>query len=110
DDDARARDACRVCRQGESEIREFHGARAACSRQQNVIGFQIAMNDVIVVCVFERFTDLDGNRDDAREISRTSLRESWPGDVLHHEKRGAVYFADVVNRYDVWMIERGGGA
>src|SRR5215217_2960476 len=68
------------------------------------------MNDVIVVCVFERFADLDGNRDDAREITWTSLRESRPGDVLHHQKRGSVYFADVVNRDDVWMIERRGGA
>src|SRR6185503_18335949 len=68
------------------------------------------MNDLIVVCVLERLADLDGDGDDAREISWTSLRESRPGDVFHHEKRKAVYFADVVNRDDVWMVECRGGA
>ena len=68
------------------------------------------MNDLIIVRVFERLADLDGDGDDAREISWTSLRESRPGDVFHHEKRKPVYFADVVNRDDVWMIECRGGA
>src|SRR5262244_606334 len=68
------------------------------------------MNDLVVVCVFECVADLDGDGDDAREVAGTSLRKSWTGDKLHHEKWKATEFADVVDRNDVWMVECGGCA
>src|SRR5689334_21746980 len=68
------------------------------------------MNNLVVVCVFECVTDLDRDRDDAREVARTSLGKSWTRDKLHHEKWKATEFADVVNRDDVWVIECGGRA
>ena len=68
------------------------------------------MNDVVGVRVFERVADLDGDRDHAREIGWASVGETWPRHQFHHEKREPACFADVVDRNDVWMIERRGCA
>src|SRR5262245_16960870 len=63
------------------------------------------MNDAVVVCMFERVADLNCNRNHAREIGWTCLRETWPLNQLHHQKRKAARFADVVNRDDMWVIQ-----
>src|SRR5919205_1400704 len=63
------------------------------------------MNDVVAVCVFERIANLRGDRNYAREIGWTCLRETWSMDQFHYQKRKAACFADVVNRDDVWMIQ-----
>src|SRR5690349_16106671 len=68
------------------------------------------MNDGVCVRMFERGADLDRDVDDARQISRLCLRETRAGDEFHDKKRQSTCFADVVDRDDMRMIERGGGA
>ena len=71
------------------------------------------MNDASCMRGFERVGDLNANFEHLRafqRISRDNRSERRPVKELHHDEWLSLVFADVVNRADVRVIERRGGA
>jgi hypothetical protein len=82
----------------------------AFRRQLHIGGFQVAVNDALLVRCFQRFGDLlrngEGffNRD--RTLSLDAIRQRLAGNQLHHEVGCVVGIFDDVVRGDVLMIQR----
>ena len=68
------------------------------------------MNDAVFVCMFECGADLDGNRNDAREICWARLGKTRSCDQFHHEEWQSAGLADIVNSDDMRVIECSGRA
>jgi len=94
---------------GEPEVQDLHGP---LTRDENVLGLQVAVHDPLVVDRRQR------PREVARPFQRLRPRNGAPLEALpkrlpfdqlgHDERRGAVH-ADVVNGHDVRMGQRGDG-
>jgi hypothetical protein len=90
---------------GHSEIQNLH---LIPIRDHNVAGFQIAMHDVLLVNVGQRFSDLTGNVD--RLVHRQTAASEAAGErfafeVLHHEVGEIPLAAHVVHTADTRMLE-----
>jgi hypothetical protein len=71
------------------------------------------MNDALTVRVVEGIGNVggDGDRTVGRERSlKKTVRERLPLEVFHHEEVGPVVMAEVIERTDVRMIEKGNRA
>jgi hypothetical protein len=86
----------------ETEIQHLH---RAVWPHLHVCGFQVAMDDTLLVRGFERLGDLARDRQrfvERYRSARDSLREIFPLDEFHHE--GVAF--DPVDGCDVGMVER----
>ena len=94
---------------GEAEVEDLH---AAHRRDEQVLGLEVAVDDALAM----------GGREAVRRLDRDSEQSvaEWAGggkqlpqglalEQLGHDKRCAALGADVVDRQDVRMIERGDG-
>src|SRR5579885_1791184 len=85
----------------------------AATVQQNVSGFEVAMQDALAMGVLNRPRDFGNERDgSARLATQRSGRveQTSAARELHAKKREAVFaFADLVNWQNIWMIEAGRG-
>ncbi|PQM44065.1 hypothetical protein C1Y40_05775 [Mycobacterium talmoniae] len=102
-----------VKRPGDAEVSQQHPLLGAdLARQQEVRGFDVAVQHVVPVGVVERFGDLAGDVD-------RPLRGHLPGaqrgvgvgavDELHGDPQLTVFgLAAPVNRHDVGMVQLGG--
>ena len=101
---------------GQSEI-EHLGPHVAAGRsgdgrllQDDVGGFQIAMDDPLFVCGLERLGDLacDGQRLGHSHLTvLQALGERRTFDQFEHQRAVAVRFLEAVNRADVRMVQGG---
>src|SRR5678815_1953558 len=82
---------------GQAEVYELD---RPISRDQDVGGFQVAVQDASIVSSFQRARDLDRLADRLGRLDRTAQRRA--GDVLEHE----IARPDVVQLADVWMVQR----
>ena len=103
------------------ELREPVGSNAFASpksrtftapsgTQLDVRGFQIAMDDALLVRRLERFRNLLRNRQrllDRHGAARQPLRQILALDEFHHEGLDALGVLQPVNGCDVRMIQRG---
>jgi hypothetical protein len=94
---------------GDSEVSDFH---AASLIEQDVFGFDVAVNDALFMGELERLAD---GRDD-REGSfgcqtplAQQLTEGGSVDVFHEQEEHAVGFAEIVHRNDIGMVQPGQG-
>jgi hypothetical protein len=87
---ASGRGGARLHRLGQTEVQYLDGAVAA---HLDVGGLQIAVDDALLVCRFERLDELsgDGQRffDRHRPLCQ-AIRERRPLDELHHQRLHAV--------------------
>ena len=108
DIDALAGDRARwLHRLREPEVQHLHGAVGA---DLDVRGFQIAMNDPLLVCGLERVRDLLRDRQRLVERNRAAcdaLRQVVALDEFHHERGDAPAFFEAVDAGNVRMIQRG---
>ena len=94
----------------EPEVEDFHLSRR---RQHQVRRLEIAVDDAGGVCGVERVGHL---RDDAGDLGHRqrpageASRQRFALVVRHRDERLAGVVADLVDRRDVGMIERAGGA
>jgi hypothetical protein len=75
-----------------------------------LLGFQIAMDDVLPVGAVERIRDLAGVAKDLVRFERTPhepVIERLAVDVLHDDEDPIVVFADIEQCADVRVVERG---
>jgi hypothetical protein len=82
-------------------------------RDHDVRRFQIAMDDAAFVGVFERVGELDAETQHAQQRRRVRAEVGGQQPALnqfHRDVDVTVRFADVVDRADVRMIQRGGGS
>ena len=94
----------------EPEVEEF---RAAAAGQEDVRGFQIAMNDAVPMRVGQGVGDFDGDADQLARRQRAALQtlgERLSFQVLHHQVGLRRLEPGVVQRTDVGMAERRDGA
>ena len=94
---------------GEAEVENLG---VAAFGDEDVRGFYVAMNDVLLVSGVERVGNFDAERDEhfkCDRVMRDELFERGALQELHRDEGLAVFFANVVNRADIRMIERGGG-
>jgi hypothetical protein len=94
---------------GQTEIDNLDLARL---RDQDIRGFQIAMNDVALVRMGESARDLHGHAQgdiSRRRLMGDDVAEGPAGHVLHHDEAEIAVLGDVVYRADVRMVERGSG-
>ena len=98
-------------RAGETEVGKLHDPVAG---DHDVLGFDIAMDEVALMGVLERVGDLDGDLRRLGFLDALALLDAivhgGTVDILHHEVVVLAGLADVVGGDDVWMIELGGGA
>ena len=88
------------------EVEHLHGA---VSSDLDVRGFQIAMNDALLVRRFERLRDLlgDGQRLIERNgAARDALRQILAFDEFHHQRGHVAAIFNAVDGGDVGMIQR----
>ena len=94
----------RVSELGETEVQELGPA----SRQHHVAGFQVAVNDVLLVERVERLRDLCGDDQRLIEGNRATfetLGKRLALEKLHDEKGHAVVLSNVVKRADVRVTD-----
>ena len=94
---------------GEAEIENL-GVPAL--GDENVGGFNVAMDNPFGMRRVQRVGNLDAERQDRFQLHGTRpdhVLERDPIQEFHDEKGASIFLADVVNRADVGMIERGGG-
>ncbi len=87
---------------GQTKIEHLHGS---IRTKFDVRGFEIAMNDAVIVRGLKRFRDLPRDRQrfvDWYRPARDPLREVLAFDQLHYDRR----ILDTVDVRDVRMIER----
>ena len=94
---------------GEAEIENFGVAAAG---DEDVGGFDVAMDDLLGVGGVEAVGDIDGEGKEEFEVHGTPADSVFQGlavEKFHGDEGFAIVFADVVNGADVGMIERGRG-
>src|SRR5439155_19662786 len=75
----------------------------------DIRGLQIAMNDPLLVCRFQRVGNLSRDGETLVEWNRTAcdaLREILTLDQLHDERGDAIRFFESMDAADVRMIQR----
>jgi hypothetical protein len=93
----------------QAEVENLHVPVAG---DHDVLGLEIAMHDAALMRGGEAVGDLGGDVEDGAHRHRALLDDRSqiaPFDVLHDDEGRAVVGADLVDRHDVRMIERGGG-
>jgi hypothetical protein len=91
----------------ETEVEHLH---APIRRDDDVVAFQITMDDAALVRVGERIGELTPVVHDLLDWQRTGVQhraERASFDQLHRDVSLAVGFSDLVYRADIWMVERG---
>src|SRR6516165_9096665 len=76
-------------------------------RDENVGGFDVAMDDAFGVCCVEPFCNLDGHVQktfDSHRSTRDTALQRHSVKKLHHDECLPVHFADVVNGADIRMV------
>src|SRR5205085_2944050 len=94
---------------GETKVEDFHDAVAT---QHDVVGLYVAMNDTEAVSGGKRASDLNGNVDCFAWWKRgeaDAVPKSFAVDELSGDELFGVDLVDLIDREDVWMVERGGG-
>ncbi len=80
--------------------------------QQDVLGLDVAMDDVVPMRVIERISHLDGDAErfvnGYRWAARKPIAQRLSRHDRHHEVQAAARFARVVEREDMRMIQAGG--
>src|SRR5712675_1107865 len=92
---------------GEAEVKNF-GMPARSDK--NIGWLDVAMNDAFGVSGVQGVGDFDGQGQKRFSIEwRTGnfVLEGGPLKALHGNKSAALVFADVINRADIGMIQRG---
>src|SRR5262245_34683867 len=67
------------------------------------------MNDALLVCGFQRFCDLSGDRKcfiDRQRSACDPIRECFAFDQFHNQRASAVCLFETVNSCDVRMVQR----
>ena len=80
--------------------------------QQDVGRLDVAVDDPAAVCLREPFRDLARDGEHLVRRERTTgdpLLEAAPFDQRHRDVGPALVLAGLVDRADVWVVERGGG-
>ena len=91
---------------GEAEIEHFH---AIARGDEDVGGFDVAVDDARAMRGVQRVGNLDAHVEQRVQAQRTRgepILQRRPLQILHHDERSPVLLADVVDRADVWMVER----
>jgi hypothetical protein len=99
-------------------LREFHQTKienlhAAVCRDKDVLGFQVAMHDALLVCGRKTMRDLNSvlhgfaNR---KGPATQSLAQRFPFQQFGNDIGRRLVLAEVVHGQDIRMIQRGGGA
>jgi hypothetical protein len=108
--------ACRfigVGRIGPARQPEVEDLGPAVGRDDDVGRLEVAVNDAVPVRVDEGVGNLEAVTDDrlgGETAVRDQLRQRLAVDELHRDERSPVRRADLVDRADVRMVERRGGA
>ena len=90
---------------------EIENLDEAVLGKHHVLGFEIPVHDAGLVRLCETVGDLGGELQKLVERERTfNVAQRGAIDVFHDEKVGLVLDADLVDRDDVRMIQRRGGA
>lgn len=93
----------------DAEVREYR----VLFVEEDVLGFDVAVDDAVVVCVIERFGELGDDVDDVvdREASffAKAVAECLAADVGCDEERTSVDLTGVVDGEDVGVLEGGEG-
>src|SRR5690242_15983028 len=79
-------------------------------RQKKIRRLEIAMNDVRFVRGGERIGEFDRQVDQLLRLDAAGFAKGLAFEQLHHQERFSVRLVDFVDRADVRMIERRGGA
>src|SRR5947207_216103 len=77
---------------------------------EDVCGLNVAMNDALSVGGLERVSDFSDERKQAFRFQRLApdqIAEREAIEELHCDKSAALLFADIVQRADIWVVERG---
>ena len=98
----------------QSEVEELclrgTGSRRDALHQHHVAGLQVAMHDPLTMRAIERTGDVNGDLESFGHSERPALEprgQRLTLEVLHDEELGAALAADVVERADVRVVERG---
>ena len=84
----------------------------ALVRQHDVAGLQVAVHDLAPMRFVQGVGDFGGVAQDLVERERSPgepLGQGLPVQILHHEVVGAILLADIEDRTDVRVAERGQG-
>ena len=95
---------------GQAEVHHLHVAPLG---HENVRGLDIAMHDALRVRGVQRVGDLDPEIDNLVNLEHAagqSIVERLAFHPFHDDERLALVFADVVDRADVRVVQRGGGS
>ena len=98
---------------GQLRQSEVEDLDAVVRRDEQVLGLEIAMDDPLLVRRREPARDGDGIVDrlaHRQRPGRQPLPERLPFEQLRDDERRASFGADVVDREDVRMVQRRGGA
>jgi len=90
---------------GQAEVKDFG---VATIRDEDVRGFNVAMNDSFAVRGIECVGDLDAKRKHSVHFHGTpgnAVLQGLPLQELHHDKRFPVLFSGVIDRADIGVIQ-----
>ena len=95
---------CRKC------LVRYRGFATARALKHDVRRFEIAVHDAFGVGGFQRFANLQRDRERLMETERPTRDAMGQGLALHqleHQEDRVAGFLEVVNRPDAWMVQRG---
>jgi hypothetical protein len=100
---------------GRRELREAEVEHLCVSaaRDEDVGGLDVAVDDAFCVRCVERVGDFDSELDEQIKRERPAINlmlQSLAFEELHREKGPAIVLADLVDRANVRMVQRGGSA
>ena len=101
----------RAARPGYAEVGDLHPALVV---DDDVLGLDVAVDDVPPMGEAQRFQDLDGDRDHQfgaqRGVLEDDLFERAALEILHRDVVGAFRLSPIVDLHDVGVVEAGGAA
>jgi hypothetical protein len=92
---------------------EIEDLRVAAIGDEEVRGFDVAMDDSLSVGGFQRIGRLNAEIQEFVRGDRPladSLLQRLPFQQLHHDHRLMIVFFHVINRADIWVVQGGSGA
>src|SRR5215469_5165601 len=100
----------RQCELGQTEVESFYSAVAS---DKQVLGFEVAMRNPLLMNSGEAICDLarivEGLTSRQRSFAQNIAQRCALQQLIHHVW-GAILNADIVDRQDVRVIDRAGGA